>query len=219
LTIHVGINFFENLVELLSRKLLSSALKIHKFSKKSTKQNYQFHLETVADVVDGDVSLLVLVNEAEALDIHLHLGLAQVDGNLVLAGPVHVLAHLELQEVERRLKLRLLLGAAPLELLAHDVDDQRQRFLRRLHIEEGKSQPASDHVDGGAGVLLDGVAHLRVDVGELGVQTLANDGPPLTGHRRQPCYGEGAVAIRVGQVLGNLKLGLHFFYETTFYFI
>lgn len=99
----------------------------------------------------------------------------------------------------------LLLGVGPAQLLGHDVGDGGQRLGRGLHVEEGQAQAARDHVHGRAGILAHAVADLRVDVRELGVHLLADDGPALARHGRHLGHGERAVAVRLGQVLGHLE--------------
>lgn len=58
------------------------------------------YLKTSSDVVDRHVSLAILVNNLESLDIELDLFLVEVNGNLVSAGTVHHLAHLIVQELK-----------------------------------------------------------------------------------------------------------------------
>lgn len=49
----------------------------------------------------------------------------------------------------------------PVQLLPHDLDDAWKGFVCRLHVQEAQASPARDDVNGRAGVLLDGVQHLR----------------------------------------------------------
>lgn len=50
---------------------------------------------------------------------------------------------------------------APAEFFAHDLHDARQRFICRLHVQEAQAGPASDDIDGRAGVLFYGIQNLR----------------------------------------------------------
>lgn len=122
----------------------------------------------------------------------------------------------------------------PVQLLPHDLDDARQRFIGRLHVQEAQARSPGDDVDGGAGVLLNGIQHLRrstrlnedtlrgdywlerrkksalylaLDVRELGHQSLPYDGPPLTRHLSHLRHFEGLGAVRGGQVLRDLRTG------------
>lgn len=55
---------------------------------------------------------------------------------------------------------------APVEFFAHDLHNTWQRFICRLHIQEAEAGPASDDVDGSAGVLFYGIQNLRKSTGE-----------------------------------------------------
>lgn len=65
------------------------------------------YLETPPNVVDGDESLAVSVNDLEPLDVGLNLFFAQVDRDLVPRLPVHHLAHFRRQELRCHLELAL----------------------------------------------------------------------------------------------------------------
>lgn len=50
---------------------------------------------------------------------------------------------------------------APVEFFAHDLHNTWQRFIGRLHVQEAEAGPASDDIDGSAGVLFYGIQNLR----------------------------------------------------------
>lgn len=50
---------------------------------------------------------------------------------------------------------------APVEFFAHDLHNTWQRFICRLHVQEAEAGPASDDIDGRAGVLFYGIQNLR----------------------------------------------------------
>lgn len=74
---------------------------------RSQREQTLHHLETSPDVVDGDETLAIDVDDLEPLDVRLDFVLAEVDGDLVAAGAVHHLAHLVGQEFAGRLDLLL----------------------------------------------------------------------------------------------------------------
>lgn len=65
------------------------------------------YLKTAANIVDGHVSLIVLVDDLEPLDVHLNLVLGQGDRDLVSRLPVDLQSHLGGQEVVSRRNLFL----------------------------------------------------------------------------------------------------------------
>ena len=67
----------------------------------------------------------------------------------------------------------------PLQFFAHDGDDVGEGFLGRLDVQEGEAKASGDHVDGCHRVLADAVADFGVDVGKLGEDFFADDGPPF----------------------------------------
>lgn len=75
------------------------------------------NLHGLGQVGDSDVALLVFVDGVEPLDVLRHLVLRQVDRNVFARGPVHVLPHLGLEEVDGFFQLSLLLSRRPLQLL------------------------------------------------------------------------------------------------------
>ncbi|GKT57296.1 hypothetical protein ColTof3_04635 [Colletotrichum tofieldiae] len=103
--------------------------------------------------------------------------------------------------------LQVLPPPVPLQLLGHDVDDLGQGLERGLGVEEGEARATGQDVDGRLGVLVPhGVPHLAVDEGvELG-DALAARGEALVGGPAQGGDGPGAVAVALGEVLGDLGL-------------
>jgi len=71
------------------------------------KSKFQAHLKTATNVINGDVALVVLVNNLESFDVLRNLVFAEVDRNLLPGCAVHHLSHFVSQEFRSFLDLDL----------------------------------------------------------------------------------------------------------------
>lgn len=125
---------------------------------------------------DLEITLLPVVPDGSKLELrfqsHLkYVGFRRCSASLICSGTTEHNTEILLQLTGSRLCLsinHLLIGItyrsfllAPVEFFAHDLHNTWQRFICRLHVQEAEAGPASDNIDGGAGVLFYGVQNLR----------------------------------------------------------
>ena len=111
------------------------------------------NLEVLAQVVDGNVAFVVVVERSEAVGKLVVFVARERDvgfETLLLQTETHLVA----EEAHGVVVLRLLLLLTPLQLLAHQADDLGQRMLSGVHVDKGDARAPCDDVKRGACVLL-----------------------------------------------------------------